>query len=232
MNAKSNNQREDVFKRTGVRYSILEELPYWDPTRMVNLDIMHNMILGALKDHAETKLRISEKSWKYSTGKQKESDSEFSENDSGDEIFYQYNENEIDARAARILCREAADDIRNLPSKRVSKQSQASNIQQTPSQRPRSLIFSKSSLTERYHDDLDFVPISNDDPSSDEFLNNQDSASWSKFSPELLGELQKLINDTKIPSDWTRVPKNIGESIHGSLKAAEWLLLYKFYIPM
>ena len=87
-------------------------------------------------------------------------------------------------------------------------------------------------MKERYHDDLEVVPISNDEPSSDNFLINEDSTSWSTFSPEILGELRQLINETTIPSDWTRVPKNIGESSHESLRAEEWLLLYKLYIPM
>jgi hypothetical protein len=197
---------------------------------MINLDIMHNMILGALKDHADYKLRISDKSWKYSKGKQNDSESECSDHESGEEIFYHYTEKEIDSRAARILRREAADDIRNLPPKRVSKPSQPSNNQNTPSQRPRTSIVPTSNLTERYHDDLDFVPVSNDYPSSEN--SSQSTTSWSKFSPELLQELRELIKETTIPSDWTRVPKNIGESSHGSLKAAEWLLLYKLYIPM
>jgi hypothetical protein len=234
LKAQTENKREEIFKNTGVRYSTLEELPYWDPTRMINLDIMHNMILGALKDHAETKLRISERSWKYQKGKTNTSDSEASENESEHELFYSYTENEIDARAARILLREAADDIRNLPMKRVSKNpiASSSTSQHTPSQRQRIAMIPTSNLTERYHDDLDYVPISTDNPSSEYNLDPQETLSWSKFSPELLGELQDLINETIIPSDWTRVPKNIGEASHGSLKAAEWLLLYKLYIPM
>ncbi|MBW0594050.1 hypothetical protein O181_133765, partial [Austropuccinia psidii MF-1] len=35
-------QRQAIFSEYVVRYSILEDLPYWEETRMVNLDIMHN----------------------------------------------------------------------------------------------------------------------------------------------------------------------------------------------
>ncbi|MBW0553671.1 hypothetical protein O181_093386 [Austropuccinia psidii MF-1] len=48
----SPKQRQALLSEYGVQYSISEDLPYWDATRMVNLDIMHNLILGILKDHA------------------------------------------------------------------------------------------------------------------------------------------------------------------------------------
>ncbi|MBW0542248.1 hypothetical protein O181_081963 [Austropuccinia psidii MF-1] len=56
----SRQQRQAMFSDYGVQYSILEDLPYCDATRMVNLDIMHVLILGILKDHATFKLCIPE----------------------------------------------------------------------------------------------------------------------------------------------------------------------------
>ncbi|MBW0505307.1 hypothetical protein O181_045022 [Austropuccinia psidii MF-1] len=48
---------------------------------------------------------------------------------------------------------------------------------------------------------------------------------------EALENLQQIISDTMIPSSWTRVPHKMGSPSHGSLKVAEWALLYKVYIP-
>ncbi|MBW0500023.1 hypothetical protein O181_039738 [Austropuccinia psidii MF-1] len=48
---------------------------------------------------------------------------------------------------------------------------------------------------------------------------------------EALEHLQKIISHTIIPSSWTRVPYKMGSPSHCSLKAAEWVLLYKVYIP-
>ncbi|MBW0506208.1 hypothetical protein O181_045923 [Austropuccinia psidii MF-1] len=48
---------------------------------------------------------------------------------------------------------------------------------------------------------------------------------------EALEHLQQIISDTIIPSSWTRVPCKMGSPSHGSSKAAEWVLLYKVYIP-
>ncbi|MBW0568991.1 hypothetical protein O181_108706 [Austropuccinia psidii MF-1] len=48
---------------------------------------------------------------------------------------------------------------------------------------------------------------------------------------EALEHLQQIISDTIIPLSWTRVPRKMGSPSHGSLKAADWALLYKVYIP-
>ncbi|MBW0540060.1 hypothetical protein O181_079775 [Austropuccinia psidii MF-1] len=48
---------------------------------------------------------------------------------------------------------------------------------------------------------------------------------------EALEHLRKIISHTIIPSSWTRVPYNMGSPSHCSLKSAEWVLLYKVYIP-
>ncbi|MBW0543473.1 hypothetical protein O181_083188 [Austropuccinia psidii MF-1] len=48
---------------------------------------------------------------------------------------------------------------------------------------------------------------------------------------DALEPLRQIISDTIIPSSWTRVPRKMGSPSHGSLKDAEWALLYKVYIP-
>ncbi|MBW0515079.1 hypothetical protein O181_054794 [Austropuccinia psidii MF-1] len=47
---------------------------------------------------------------------------------------------------------------------------------------------------------------------------------------EALEHLFQIISDTLIHSSWTRVPRKMGSPSHGSLKAAEWVLLPKLYI--
>ncbi|MBW0519915.1 hypothetical protein O181_059630 [Austropuccinia psidii MF-1] len=48
---------------------------------------------------------------------------------------------------------------------------------------------------------------------------------------EALEHQQQIISDTIIPSSWTRVPRKMGSPSYGSLKDAEWALLWKVYIP-
>ena len=49
--AADRNKREALFKHCGVRYSPLLLLPYWQPTRYVVVDTMHNLFLGLFQRH-------------------------------------------------------------------------------------------------------------------------------------------------------------------------------------
>ncbi|MBW0562435.1 hypothetical protein O181_102150 [Austropuccinia psidii MF-1] len=105
----SPQQRKVLFSEYGVRYSILEDLPYWDATRMVNLDIMHNLILGILKDHATFKLCIPEsKSKIYLRSRRKSNDTNSSDSDS---MTSNSSLDKITLREARSLRRDAAKII-------------------------------------------------------------------------------------------------------------------------
>ncbi|THU79882.1 hypothetical protein K435DRAFT_696855, partial [Dendrothele bispora CBS 962.96] len=43
--------RKDQEKRTGVRWSPLYDLPYWDPVKHLILGYMHNTLEGILQYH-------------------------------------------------------------------------------------------------------------------------------------------------------------------------------------
>ncbi|KAG2047882.1 hypothetical protein BDR06DRAFT_827189, partial [Suillus hirtellus] len=45
-NAEMKVDRNKLFKQYGVRWSVLLWLPYWDPTRFIMIDGMHNLLLG------------------------------------------------------------------------------------------------------------------------------------------------------------------------------------------
>ncbi|MBW0523480.1 hypothetical protein O181_063195 [Austropuccinia psidii MF-1] len=50
-NEKAIRQREILVKKTGVRWSDLNFLPYWDPSKDVVLGVMHNWYEGILQHH-------------------------------------------------------------------------------------------------------------------------------------------------------------------------------------
>jgi hypothetical protein len=50
-----------------------------------------------------------------------------------------------------------------------------------------------------------------------------------KLTPEELDVVQQTVLHTIVPLRIDRVPRNLGSASHGSLKAAEWLILYKVY---
>ena len=50
-NALSRSERERLFRQHGIRWSILLELPYWDPPRFTIVDSMHTILLGHIHRH-------------------------------------------------------------------------------------------------------------------------------------------------------------------------------------
>lgn len=49
--AATDNEAQKIFDQSGVRWSELLRLPYFNPTRCVTVDSMHNLFLGLLKEH-------------------------------------------------------------------------------------------------------------------------------------------------------------------------------------
>ena len=49
--ARSQSERDKLFKKHGIRWSILLDLPYWDPPRYTVIDSMHTILLGHLHRH-------------------------------------------------------------------------------------------------------------------------------------------------------------------------------------
>lgn len=47
--AKTKSERDKLESRHGCRYSVLLDLPYFDPIRMTIIDPMHNLLLGTAK---------------------------------------------------------------------------------------------------------------------------------------------------------------------------------------
>lgn len=50
-NAETKAIHDKIFKQHGVRWSELLRLPYWDPTRFIVIDGMHNLFLGLVQYH-------------------------------------------------------------------------------------------------------------------------------------------------------------------------------------
>ncbi|MBW0481824.1 hypothetical protein O181_021539 [Austropuccinia psidii MF-1] len=74
--------------------------------------------------------------------------------------------------------------------------------------------------------DADYIPTS-------EIPSELDISALSdhQIKGEALEHPRQIISDTIIPLSCTRVPCKMGSHSHGSLKAAEWALLYKDYVP-
>ena len=58
--APSKTERERIFKRTGIQWSELLRLSYWDPTCFIVVNAMHNLFLHLVKFHIEHVVGIRE----------------------------------------------------------------------------------------------------------------------------------------------------------------------------
>lgn len=56
--ATSAAERDRIFKEFGIRWSVLYYLEYWDPTRMLASDPMHNLFLGLVHYHCRVVMGI------------------------------------------------------------------------------------------------------------------------------------------------------------------------------
>ncbi|KAJ3558229.1 hypothetical protein NM688_g1044 [Phlebia brevispora] len=57
-NATSKAEQDRLLRQNGVRWSELLRLPYWDPTRFVVIDPMHNLLLGLIQFHCRVVLGL------------------------------------------------------------------------------------------------------------------------------------------------------------------------------
>jgi hypothetical protein len=51
LNAEDEKQRNEIVHATGIRWSELLRLPYFDPSSSVVVDAMHNLFLGLVREH-------------------------------------------------------------------------------------------------------------------------------------------------------------------------------------
>ncbi|KIK20956.1 hypothetical protein PISMIDRAFT_104852, partial [Pisolithus microcarpus 441] len=51
VDAETENVRQRIYDTFGIRWTELLRLPYWDPTRFIVVEAMHNFFLGDLQHH-------------------------------------------------------------------------------------------------------------------------------------------------------------------------------------
>jgi hypothetical protein len=65
-NAKTKKEAQRISKSTGVKFSELLRLPYFDPVRMIVVDPMHAFLLGLVRNETEKHLNQEHFNYKYS----------------------------------------------------------------------------------------------------------------------------------------------------------------------
>lgn len=199
--------------KTGVRWTSLHRLPYWDPVNHTILGPLHNWDEGVLKHHLRSLCGI---------GRDEKDEQKLKEAD----IDEQWTEGDVSDSASELedLLREAAQH-----SPEVAWAMEQAPPPGSPSPSPfddSSSLFTPTQalfpLDPDTHDhyDPDFIPpISSNQPPFD-------------FSEAQLQAIRTCIQDITLPTWVPRPPTNLGEPSHGKLKAHEYLTLFICIFPL
>ncbi|EHS63729.1 uncharacterized protein PGTG_21805 [Puccinia graminis f. sp. tritici CRL 75-36-700-3] len=230
------HKREKIAKLEGARGSILNELPYWQSAEHCGIEVMHNLLLGNRKDHSFNILKT------YQAGndlkKRVELETKWKKKDI-QKIYLAYQE----LKKIQLDLQHTTTDSGEIfaPGLTISLDSKSSNPTVRRYELHRRSPISTSSLGSIYQfEDEPEEPHQTDEVPETEDLEREGITVEMEEGPtdepqmkkEELRALQNVISQTKIPTWVSRVPHNFGMAGAGSLKAADWLILYTVYYPL
>lgn len=218
--------REEIFKSSGMRFSILLELPYLDPIRHVVVEPMHNIFLGLLKFHGQALFGLHLPAEAKNLTKPRVNTSEDSDSESPAEEASDFEDNwetemndlDINSIHPNIFASSAH------PKTTSNTSAPGPNLQMDPAG-----VFSALEDAE----DMDYCPEfanendpdSESDVSEDSILDHDISHTALFLQDQHLSFLQSVTETTSMPSWIGRVPKTVGTKRGGKLKADEWIVL-------
>lgn len=225
LNLTTKSDREAQAQATGVRWTPLHSLPYWDPVKHVMLGFMHNWLEGILKHHLRTLWGIGPEETQRAD-EEVEKDEEWTDADtfeSASELDDLIQEAaEASAAAAGAGAGAWADfEMHDIPPPTPSpsltpSQQSDSSLTSTPSeQQPRPYLFDVEENEDP--DDLDYMP---------------DNGAGFSFTDVELQAIRNCISNITLPTWVQRPPANLGEPSHGKLKAHEYLSLFTCIFPL
>ena len=207
-------EREDIWKEHGLRYSILLELPYFDPTACVVVDIMHSLILGTAQTHARL-------FWGLDLGAVKESDLV------DDHVVMTVQHDQV---TNATFDGQSGTDQQINEEDLIYKISDVTWLDEpNTSSEPTPPLPSEQLPSSRLMDDESLV---GDD--SSKAREGDDILVYEKcvFTLEDLHRVRTIIQGVLRPSFLPSMPAEFGTMKHGKLKAKEWQVLFTVYFVL
>jgi hypothetical protein len=214
LNMATKGGREAQAQATGVRWTPLHCLPYWDPVKHIILGFMHNWLEGILKHQLRTLWGIGPPEETHKANEEIEKDEQWTDTDISESA------SELDD-----LLREAAEaEMQDIPpstpslsqTSSVTQHSSASSSTPTPDNHQHQPYLIDVDENEDYNDP-DYVPI---------------NATPFSFTDIELQAIRNCISAVTLPTWVQRPPTNLGERSHGKLKAHEYLSLFTCIFPL
>ncbi|EGG12837.1 uncharacterized protein MELLADRAFT_101408 [Melampsora larici-populina 98AG31] len=222
--AKTHKARDQIFETCGVRWSCLNELEYWDPTKMVVVDTMH-CISGILEYHFRRVWNLDK------LGKSLEK-----KKDSTSALLQEAMSTNLDITDNSDI--NMTDDWQ--PIQLDLDHAMGSNITSSMSsfnQRDHGFAFNPCALNSLeeglQNEDEDILY----DEDGNELFLQLNNSSPDVEQKDLLdtGGLKKIrstISTTSIPSWMYPPPANLGSASHRKLRSSDWIILFTIHLPV
>ncbi|KIJ90700.1 hypothetical protein K443DRAFT_15008 [Laccaria amethystina LaAM-08-1] len=211
LNTATKSGRKAQAQSTGVQWTSLHCLPYWDPVKHVLLGYMHNWQKGVLKHQLRTLWAIGPEEGSQNNGQaidEKEQWTATDVSESASEL------NELHQEAAEA---EAAPLHQN-PSFSSQHSDRSSTLSGTPTQdEPHPYAFDMQDEDEEVTGDPDYI---------------SDTQEHFTFTDAQLQAIRNCISNVTLPTWAQQPPTNLGEPSHGKLKAHEYLTLFSCIFPL
>ncbi|KAI7943627.1 hypothetical protein MJO28_011276 [Puccinia striiformis f. sp. tritici] len=235
-----------IVKEHGVRYSPLNELPYWKPLDYSSIDVIHALMLGVLKDHSLSYFGLAATGKKLEADLKKLAKKQPSRQGTVFEILLERRTvskkrpaKDDQPPAKRRLTTQNLEVLAattpqgslstvhqyglraRLSQQKTSRSSQATaNPRRPPSEASKKSHGESMASEAETHNEEDSVP------------NRQLDDRMPCLLPEELLCVRRAIEQTCLPSWVDRLPLELGAPSAGSLKAAEWGILYTVFYPL
>lgn len=237
--AKKVSQRERIFKRHGVRYSVLLQLPYFDPLDDAVVEPMHNIFLGLLRNHGTEFLGLKKKEeWNDGQSDAEELDRlELQDNmtdvdyddDDGDTISSDRSRS-TSPQPVTELPPTNADDAKTLvESCNILEMMRCFEAFENLTLFESKLEVTTSNDTRPSEAVFQAHTFAKTDPHSNIYEYNRISESLFSI-PDNLQLLCRVIEEIRLPSHIGRVPVTVGKAKGGKLKAEEWINLFSILL--
>ncbi|KAJ3535310.1 hypothetical protein NM688_g6997 [Phlebia brevispora] len=214
--AESRAEQDRLLKQHGIRWSELLRLPYWDPTRYIIIDPMHNLLLGLIQFHCRTVLGF---------------DVRQSSSDDSSSFQGRWTEGVDEGKVAegRLLLAERSPTMSKLKSLKLP------NLLFLCRERHLWAIPGGNNGKLKIKDLIEALL---EPKASIRIPRNLWSGTLSDVDPttlltsEVLNKIRRDI-DTHLRPSWMKsLPRTFGSSSHGKLKADQWRTAMEFDLPM
>ncbi|KAF9078096.1 hypothetical protein BDP27DRAFT_1379226 [Rhodocollybia butyracea] len=211
-------EKNGLFLTTGVRWTPMYDIPYWNPVQYMILGFMHNILEGHhLRELWGIGRKKEQKNKKVLKSKAEESEQE----ESGQ------GESKQEQEEGSSELTDASTEEETSDFEKFSEQGSTSSIRDQISDMDIESEDEDEELTPKAVPE--FEPEENEGEEEGPPINVKNAF---KFKDEQLTAIRLCISKVMLPTWVEKPPRNLGEPKHGKLKAHQYLVLFTVILPL